>query len=316
MSTSPVSGNSRMSDVESPSSTRPERATATWASEFTPLPRIGVLESARRYWLLVLVSVAAFTVAGAAVARTRPAVYTAESRLNVGRLNISAPGAISGFAQAAEDLASAYSRAITADGIVEPIAQRFHTTGSLIRSRISATPVPTSPIVRVIATAPSASEAIKLANAGSDSLVSFLNRLSRDDPDADRLLKRVSAAEQNYQSDLATLQSAHATPPLDPHAQSLTATVEAAHIQVTALEAAYAATVQTEASSSLLQPLTSAHSASSNKSSILQIGVFAGIVLGAAVGLALATLRTNQLARRTLLAPAWGAVKDSGSEAR
>ena len=223
----------------------------------------------------------------------------------MGRLNISQPGAIAGFTEAAQTLASGYSRAITADGVVDPLAGRFHTTASEIRSRISSTPIPSSPIVSVFATGSSQKDAVTLANAASDALVAFLVRSNQDNPDARRLLSQLRAAGLSYQRALSARQASNLQPPLNARGQGLAAAVETARIQLSSFEGAYQSTVGSQAISSLLQPLARAHSAASNRSSTLQIALFAGLVLGILAGLALATLRANVVARRTLTSPSW-----------
>ena len=61
----------------------------------------------------------------------------------------------------------------------------------------------------------------------------------------------------------------------------------------------------TEADASLLQPLTSAHSASSDRMNKVEIAVFAALVAGIVVGLGLATLRANRVAWMALTTPPW-----------
>ena len=87
-----------MSDVEPQSSQAPEWAAQALAAEFAPLPQVGLLQSARRYWLLVLLPILMFVPVAAVIAAKRTPTYTAEARLTVGRLNISTPGAVQGFA--------------------------------------------------------------------------------------------------------------------------------------------------------------------------------------------------------------------------
>ena len=130
-----------MSDVAHPAYPFREQALAV---EFGQLPRVGVWESAVRYWPVVVLSTVALVIVGAALALARSPVYTAQARSQVGRLNLSIAGAVSGFSEAAQTLASSFSRAIGADGVVGPLARQFHTTTGEIRARLTATPVPSS----------------------------------------------------------------------------------------------------------------------------------------------------------------------------
>ena len=300
-----------MSDVEPQSSQAPEWAAQALAAEFAPLPQVGLLQSARRYWLLVLLPILVFVPVAAVVAGKRTPTYTAEARLMVGRLNISTPGAVQGFAQAAQDLAATYPLVIDADGLVNPVARKLRTTPGEVRSRLSASQVPGSAIVRVIATGSSASDAINLANVASGALVSYLTKVNRNNPDAARLLTQVRATELTYQRATAALAAAganapsNASAPLSTSEQKLAAAVDVAKLKLGGLEAEYQDTLQTEATSSLLQPLVSAHSAISDRKSKLQITVFIALVCGLLVGLGLAMLRANWVARSVITAPPW-----------
>ena len=294
-----------MSDVEPQPSQAPDWAAQALAAEFEPLPQVGLLQSARRYWLLVLLPILVFVAVAGVVAAKRTPTYTAEARLMVGRLNISTPGAVQGFATAAQDLASTYPLVIDADGVVNPVARRLRTTPANVRSRLSASQVPSSSLVRVIATGSSENSAIALANAASNSLVSFLTKFNRDSPDAAHLLRRLRTAESNYQRASAALAAAHANPPLDWSAQKLAAAADAAKIQLDGVAADYQDVLQTQAISSLLQPLVYAHSASSDRKSKLELAVFIALVCGLLVGLGLATVRANWVARSVITAPAW-----------
>lgn len=273
-------------------------------TEFEPVPRIGVIQAAQRYWYLVAAPVIVFVVIAGIVASARAPTYTAEARLMVGRLNLSTAGAVQGFAGAAQDLAQSYPLAITADGVVDPLAKRFGTTPTVIRSRVSASDVPLSSIVRITATGTSAHDAIALVNASSDSLTAFLTKYNRDNPDVRHLRGLLQAAEVKLQADQA------AAPPLvqhpaTPFQQRAIATLASQRAIVNAIAANYQSSVLTQAVSSLLQPLVSAHTATSDRTSKLQIAVFAALVAGLVVGLALATLRANKVARMALMAPAW-----------
>ncbi len=273
-------------------------------SEFEPVPRIGVVQAAQRYWYLVVAPVIVFVIIAGILASARVPTYTAEARLIVGRLDLSTAGAVQGFAGAAEDLAQSYPLAISADGVVDPLAKQFGTTPNAIRSRLSASDVPGSSIVRITATGTSASDAITLVNAASQSLTAFLTRFNRDNPDEPHLLRLLKNAEVKLQADQA---AAPQPPPhpATPSQQQAAAALASQQAIVDAISADYKSSVLTQAVSSLLQPLVSAHSASSDKKSKLEIAVFAALVAGLVVGLALATLRANRVARLALIAPPW-----------
>ena len=85
-----------MPDVESKWEA-PAWGSGALASEFEPLPRIGVFQAARRHWLLVLLPILVLVPVAAVLAARRTPTYSAEARMVVGQLNISTPGAIAGL---------------------------------------------------------------------------------------------------------------------------------------------------------------------------------------------------------------------------
>ena len=60
-------------------------------SEFEPVPRIGVVQAAQRYWYLVVAPVIVFVIIAGILASARVPTYTAEARLIVGRLDLRPP---------------------------------------------------------------------------------------------------------------------------------------------------------------------------------------------------------------------------------
>ncbi len=137
-------------------------------------------------WLLVLLPAIIFAGAGAALALKRTPTYTSEASLNVGKANPTSP-AFGGFVPAAAGLATVYSRAIDAPGVLNPVSQQLHWTPGEVASRLSATPIADSPIIRVIGTASSATAAESVANSGATQLTNWVTAGDRANPDAGRL---------------------------------------------------------------------------------------------------------------------------------
>ena len=311
-----------MTDVESKSrlsegsdvETRLRRSAL--AEEFEPLPRIGISAAVRRYWLLALLPVIVLVSVVGIVAAKRTPQYSAEARLIVGKLNISTPGAVAGYAQAAQDLASTYPLVIYSDGVVGRVARQLHMSKGAVRANLSATSVPSSSIVRVSGTGTSATQAINLANAASSALVSYLASFNRLNPDAERLHEELNAANVDYQH-AASLVPATRDGRLDSTGQRLKANADTARAKVAGITSAYQQTLQNEAVSSLLQPMSAATGATSDRRSKLEVALLAALIAGAILGVALATLRANVVARRALTAPPWqpaGAVAEGNGE--
>jgi Capsular polysaccharide biosynthesis protein len=87
---------------------------------------------------------------GAAIAlgTTRAPNYTAETRLTVGRLDVSSQ-AVPGVVAANQSLAATYSRLVTAEGVVDPVAVRLGLSSGSVARALRASPIPESPIIRL-----------------------------------------------------------------------------------------------------------------------------------------------------------------------
>jgi capsular polysaccharide biosynthesis protein len=270
------------------------------------VPRVDALTAARRHWLIVVVVTVAATAVAVAAASVPTPVYTAEARLAVGRIDVSAPGAISTFATATTALASQYSRAIDARSVTTRAAKGTGLTPNQVAARVSATPVPQSPVIRVIAVGTSAGQAVVLANRASYGLVGYTTALNRSNPDADRLIGeyRDTSAEvvrlQTLVNRLSRKQVNNPTPENRLELNKQKVNLQVATLKNTTVRNAYTGATQSQAATQLVQMLTPATGASSNRSSRLQFYGFIGFAAGLALGIALATLRANSLVRRSL----------------
>jgi capsular polysaccharide biosynthesis protein len=270
------------------------------------VPRVDVLTAARRHWLIVLVVTALLTGVGVFAATLQNPVYTGEARLAVGRIDVSAPGAIATFATATTSLASQYSRGIDARGVTSRAARGTGLTPAQVADHVSATPVPQSPVIRVIATGTTGQQAVLLANKAGYGLVGYTTALNRSNPDADRLLRQFktnSAEVVRLRARVGTLRRRQVNTP-SARTRSLLnqeqVNLEVAQLRLTTVRSAYDAATSSQASTQLVQMLTPASSASSNRSRRLQLYGFIGFAAGLALGLALATLRANSVVRRSL----------------
>lgn len=270
------------------------------------VPRVTVLTAARRHWFLVAAITALFTAAGIAVAVVRAPVYTAQARLVVGRIDVSAPGALGSFTQATQAIASQYSRSIDAEGVTSRVAPKAGLSPGQVAGRVSASPIPESPVIRLSATGPNTRDAIRLANLASSALVAYTTALNRSNPDTSRLLGRFTDASRDVvkqRAELSRLRRSYDADPTDEKRAEMQATevkLRVAQLQQETLHQAYNTSTQSQASSSLVQSIERATKASNDRSRYLQFLGFVGLVAGLAVGLALATLLSNRLLRRRL----------------
>jgi hypothetical protein len=268
---------------------------------------LGAWDAMRASPLLVLFPILLLVGAGVAVGLTRDPNYTAQARLGVVHVDVSA---LSGSSNAAETLADTYSRAIDADEVVRPITERFHISTKDARARLSGAPIPESPVFRVVARATSQRRAIDLANAASESLLEYVQNLNRSDRDVAQLYRRLSAAELAYNERLAAKERrerdfAAAREPSRNVQLALVrarAATSAASDRVTALRTAYSESVGSGVSTELVEVLVTASDATSDRWTRLQLLAFGGLATGLALGVALAVARAAR--RRRVSGPA------------
>jgi uncharacterized protein involved in exopolysaccharide biosynthesis len=270
------------------------------------VPRITPLTAVRRHWFIVAVVTLLFTGAGVAAAWLRPPLYTAEARLVVGRIDVSAPGALGSFTAATQALASQYSRTIDAQGITRRVAQRAGTTPQAVAAKVSATPIPQSPVIKVFGTGTSSGEAVRLANDASDALVAYTTALNRSNPDSTRLLNRYAQASRQVvvrQARLRRLRRSYDKNPSRAKLRRLQRTqvdLRIANLRSETLRNAYSTSTESQSSTALVQVLERAFAGTSDRMRYLQFLAFVGFVAGIGLGVALATLRANRKLRRSL----------------
>jgi capsular polysaccharide biosynthesis protein len=260
----------------------------------------------RRHWVVVLLCVIVCVGLGAAGGLARHPNYTARSKLSVGHINLSAPGALSGYAQATEALATTYSRAIDAEAIVKPVAQATHLSEKTVRKRLSASPVPQSPVFRVEAIGPNAAAAVALANTAANTLVTYVTDLNRATPDSGRLFVRFQHAVAEANVHKATRQriakaiAASKTPSseLQTALVNSNSAIDTAELRVQALRKAYVTALEGQSSTELAQILAPATQGTSDKRRKLEITGFLGLVVGLLIGAALASLLERRRYRR------------------
>lgn len=237
---------------------------------------VGLVAAARAHPSRVIIPIVVLVLLALIVGLLRPPTYTAQARLAVGRINVattSAPGVVA----ASQSLASAYSRAIGADGVNERTKRKVPDPGS-----VSASPIPESPVILVEAEADSASKAIETANAASDALIAYINELNSNQSESERLLK----VYEDAKDEIARLQTELQDLPAGSEDANLAkAQLSVEELKVNASEEAYRGSLEENTSGNDLRVLTSAQEASSDRKSVLKLLLFAAVVGGAALGL-------------------------------
>jgi uncharacterized protein involved in exopolysaccharide biosynthesis len=240
-----------------------------------------LLQATLRHWRATLRILTVALVVAAAYASLRSPEYTAQAQLTVTQ----------GDATTNEALAATYSRAATAGPVIKATAKRTGFDPADVGANVSASPVADSSVITLEAESGSAAKAVNLATAVSEALVDYVNRLNRGTDRAAPLLqlygvarRQLTRAERRQESLQRDKASAKAL------AQADVAVAEA-NLRVQSLSSRYRS-VQLEAGpAQAVQILTPAGQASSDRSSVLQLAILAGLVLGSLAALGLTALR-------------------------
>jgi len=246
-----------------------------------PSPFQSVLRHPFVTFFTILVCVAG----AAAFGVLREPTWTSEARLGVGELSPSTDSA-PGIVEANQQLASAYSRAVSADRVLEPVSAQLRLPKGQVRKRLSASPIPESPVITVDGTGPSEREAVAVAQVGTSALVRYIRELGNRNPEAERLLGELTSARRDMARLQRTALPGAANPDLDE-----------AKLRVRSLEGQYLDTTQ-RAGATPVTELNPAETAASDRKKILQLALVAGALAGLAAGAALATMRETRLRRR------------------
>jgi capsular polysaccharide biosynthesis protein len=256
-----------------------------------------------RYPLLAIAPVVVLVAAAVFVANGRQVTYTAQSRVAIGSFNPS-PDQAPGAAFAGTQFASAYSRAITAQQVVRPVARETGLTPDQVASRLNASPVPDSPIVRITGKGPTAAAAVRLSGAATDALLAYVHR-SDNNVEAKTLLRRFRAAQARAATAHSAARRARVARDLSPSSSSAQrrlddAQTEAdtADLRASALRQSYLQRSQSETSGIPVRTLNTADSATGDRIKTMKVLVTIGVLAGLAVGVALATAFASSRDRR------------------
>jgi capsular polysaccharide biosynthesis protein len=268
-----------------------------------PLPpgRVSLLSAARRYWLLVALPAIGLCIAAVALASTRAPNYTAEARVTVSSRSVD-PLALGSFVTAANALAAGYSRAVDGQAVISGVSRATGVPPTEASTALTASPVPDSPVIRIVAVSDGANKSINLANSASDALIRYTTNLNRTSADSSHIFSDFKRAAVIYENAKAIREKVASDVRNNKAPQSALAGPEAnldtAKLKLDAIGQAYHTSQQGEASARLLQVLSRATSASSDRTSKMQIAGFGGFVAGLLIGLAAAVARTRRLVVR------------------
>jgi hypothetical protein len=255
-------------------------------------PSGSVLVAIGRHKLLILVCTVVVALIGVSYGLSYPRTYMASATLQVGQVNPNSPGFFS-YVQSASALATAFSRAIDAEPVLATIQQKLKLAPTVAIARLSAEPIPVSPAFRVIATGPTSSKAIQLANVTAGAVIAYESQSNSANPEAASLLHDYGEASFQLHQATATLarlsQDKGASLEARAHAAAHKA---AAVVRLRAIGNSYVAAVTSQAPrSGLVSLLAGATSASSDHRSKVETYGFIGLLAGFVFGCLAAVLR-------------------------
>lgn len=251
-------------------------------------------QAIKHYWYVVLVSVVLGAGCGAVYALKRAPVYTATARLSALNVNTANSAGTAGSLESAVELASTYARVVQTSRVTQAVASALHTTPAWAFQHVTGTPIPSSPFVRIDATASMPATAITAANAALKALVPYARTLTQLPSDAPLLATvRADAIKLGHaQSKLGLLKAralgVTASPGLQNQINNATANVAAAQTRLNGAESAYTQQVATQAGTRQAIATSSALIATSDREQIAQIAILLGLLIGAVVGVAAA----------------------------
>jgi hypothetical protein len=260
-------------------------------------PEGDLLKAISRNKGLIAICAILCALAGVTIGLLRPATYEAAATLQVGQVNPNSPGFAS-YTQSSSSLATAFSRAIAAEPVLVKIEHKLGLTPQRAVTRLSSEPIALSPAFRVIATGPSARDAMRLANVAAGGVIAYENRSNSANPQAAALLSSYRRAS------LALNQASEKVSQLGPEAPSedrleAEAELSSARVQLKAISNAYVTTVASQPPrAGFVSLLAGATSASDNRSSRVQLFGFVGLLAGIALGCAVAFRRERRRERR------------------
>jgi capsular polysaccharide biosynthesis protein len=262
----------------------------------------------RRYPLLVALPTVLLLAAGILAGAAKSPTYSAAATINVGKSDINTQ-ATPGYVQAAQALASTYSRLVMSQHISIPVAQQLHQSPATVAGGITAIPIPTQPTFTITATAGSPQGAVNLAHAAVTALQAYVNRSATQQGGAPQLLSRYQAAQakadqlQLKASKIEARFRLNRPGVTSAQVQSAKVAGQVAALKAQALSGSYLGLSQNGGAPTLDVLIDPTSASSSNRKSNIEkyavIGAVAGLAIGIAFAVLISALGTRSLARRT-----------------
>jgi capsular polysaccharide biosynthesis protein len=259
-----------------------------------------VLTAWRRHRLVALAPLVFLLGLAGVLAFGRTPVYKAQARMSVGSLSPSGQNGASA-AYTAQTLAAGYSRIVTADSVIIPVARRLRMSRREVIDHVRGSLIPASPIFFIEAEGPSEREAVQLANLTARSLERYVLHLNRGLAALGPALRKLRAASAQLQrlrlkQDVLRVQALKSRSAAARRAYLNAALNAAAASDVAQLEQQTAGQLYGLARSNIvsanqLQLIAPANRAKSDRASVAELLFIIALVAGLILGVVLAVYR-------------------------
>ncbi len=263
-------------------------------------PDSRVVAAIGRNKLMVLAVAVLCAAIGVGVGVKRKVTFTASTTVQVGQVNPNSPGFF-GYVQSSAALATAFSRAIAAEPVLQAVEHKLKLSASQASGRLSAEPLAETPAFRVVATGPNSDAAVKLANVASEAVISYISKSNNANPESATLLREYREAALHLQH--VVVHISHMTrKTTSPEALAAAQAEKAsATARLRAVGVAYTSSVSSQAPrSGLVSLLAGATSASNDHHSKIELFGFIGLLLGVIAGCFAAVLSDRWRTRQRL----------------
>jgi hypothetical protein len=257
-------------------------------------PRVGPpdpLTAMRSYWVICLVLAVVGALGGLAVATQHQKQTTAEARLAVGSQDLQAYQ-VAGFAAASHELAADYARFVADSPTTQTVLSSALGSGSGRVLSLGASPIPDSSVVRIEATATTATAAERAADAIANNLVT--RTAGHTGQDLRALVKRHHAISLRVANQQAKVDEAEATDAATKVLAAAQAKLATLRMEQTAVSVEYQKTVSAGDPQSSLRLIQPATVSGDDRKRTFELYTLAGLAAGLVLGLLVA----NVLARR------------------
>lgn len=279
-----------------------------------PAP-VGPLVAVLRRPFLTLLPVLVLLVPALAFGLVRTPEWSARAQVLVGRVDVEAQ-AVPGFVAATQELAGTYARVVRTSVLAEQVADDLGVPVDSVAGRLSATPVPESSVIDILAFGSTQEEAVQLAAATSSALVSFV-QVSTEAPErAQELLEAYGDAIRDQEQAEQRLAAAQAQLEADGSATTLEERIEAVSeaqgevdqfvLRAEIAEEAYRNSQRGGSDRGIVQPIDEATSLGSDRNETLALLVVAALIVGALLGVSLVTALANRHLLARLRSPSPG----------